>query len=152
MKSKTETRSLKLERTMKAPAERIYKAFIDAHAGNKFRAPHGNTASVTMFEPKVGGKFAYDVRPLGGDHVGSMSGVFTELTEFTKLAWTEGFEPMPPGMEGKQNVTVTLAEKNGVTKITFEVTGIPAMIPVDAAGGAYSQQLDLLKLLVESEW
>lgn len=146
------TKSLKIERTMNAPAERIYKAFLDRYAGAKFRAPNGYSAEPTLFEPKVGGRFAYVVRPLGDPQPGgTMSGVFVELIEFTKLAWTEGFEPMPPGMDGKQSVTVTLDEKEGVTKVTFAVSGIPAMIPVEGAGAAYEQQLDLLTPLVEAE-
>ncbi len=149
--SQTTTQSLKIERTMNAPAERIYKAFLDRYAGAKFRAPHGYSAEFTKFEPKVGGKFAYKVRGLDDPDSGTMSGAFKELKEFTKLVWTERMDPMPPGMEGDQEVTVTLAEKKGVTKVTFQVSGIPAMIPVDAAGGAYNQQLDLLTLLVESD-
>ena len=82
---------------------------------------------------------------------GTISGVFTELTPFTKLAWTEGFEPMPPGMDGRQDVVVTLAEKKGITTVTFAVSGIPAMIPAEGAGIAYAQQLDLLTLLVEAQ-
>jgi hypothetical protein len=58
---------------------------------------------------------------------------------------------MPPGMEGKQQVTVTLSEMNGVTKVTFAVSGIPPMIPAEGAGVAYEQQLDLLTSLVEAE-
>lgn len=151
MTPQASTQTLRIERTMKAPASRIYKAFLDRHAGGKFRAPHGYTVEFTTFEPRVGGRFAYAVRGLGEPHGGTMSGVFTELTEFTRLAWKEEMAPMPPGMEGQQEITVTLAEKNGVTKVTFEVTGIPEMIPVEAAGGAYSQQLDLLTLLVEGD-
>lgn len=146
------TKSLKLERTMTAPAERIYKAFLDRYAGAKFRAPHGYSAEPTEFEPKVGGRFAYVVRAVGDAQPGgTMSGVFTELTEFTTLAWTEGFDPMPPGMDGQQQVTVTLSEKDGVTKVVFAVSGIPAMIPVEGASAAYAQQLDLLSTLVEAE-
>lgn len=151
MKPKTATKSLKLERTMKAPAERIYRAFLDRYAGSKFRAPHGYSAEFTTFEPRVGGRFAYTVRGVADPEGGTLSGVFTALVEFTRLAWREGFDPMPPGMEGEQEVTVTLAEKSGVTKVTFEVSGIPHMIPVDSAGRAYAQQLDLLTLLVESD-
>lgn len=151
MHAKAATKSLKIERTMRAPAERIYRAFLDRHAGAKFRAPHGYSAEPTAFEPKVGGRFAYAVRAVGGPPGGTMSGVFTELTEFTRLAWTEGFDPMPPGMEGRQEVTVTLLETDGVTRVTFEVSGIPDPIPVEAAGGAYAQQLDLLTLLVEAD-
>lgn len=49
-------------------------------------------------------------------------------------------------------MTITLVETNGVTKVTFEVTGIPAMVPVEGATMAYSQQLDLFTLLVEAAW
>lgn len=152
MKSQAETKSLKIERTMKAPAERIYKAFLDRYAGAKFRAPNGYSAEFITFEPRVGGRFAYAVRPIGESEAGgTMSGEFKELAEFTKLVWTEEMSPMPPGMQGHQQVTVILLEKKGITKVTFEVTGIPPMIPVDAAGGAYTQQLDLLTMLVEAD-
>lgn len=151
MTTQTTTKSLRIERTMKAPAERIYKAFLDRHAGAKFRAPNGYTAEFTSFEPKVGGRFSYEVRAIGESEGGTLAGVFTELTEYSKLAWREEMDPMPPGMQGAQQVTVTLDELEGVTRVVFSVSGIPEMIPVEAAGGAYAQQLDLLTLLVEGD-
>ncbi|AXU43380.1 hypothetical protein C6W84_0305 [Acinetobacter baumannii] len=48
------TGTVKLHRVFKAPAERVYRAFLDPDALVKWMAPHGFTAKVHSFDAKVG--------------------------------------------------------------------------------------------------
>ncbi len=51
------TGTVKLHRVFKAPAERVYRAFLDPDALVKWMAPHGFTAKVHSFDAKVGGSY-----------------------------------------------------------------------------------------------
>ena len=51
------TGTVKLHRVFKAPAERVYRAFLDPDALVKWMAPHGFTAKVHSFDAKVGGLY-----------------------------------------------------------------------------------------------
>ncbi|EXC13188.1 hypothetical protein J509_1857 [Acinetobacter baumannii 647609] len=44
------TGTVKLHRVFKAPAERVYRAFLDPDALVKWMAPHGFTAKVHSFD------------------------------------------------------------------------------------------------------
>jgi uncharacterized protein YndB with AHSA1/START domain len=49
------TGTVTLHRVIRAPAERIYRAFLDAEALCKWLPPHGFTAKVHHLEATVGG-------------------------------------------------------------------------------------------------
>ncbi len=48
------TGTVKLHRVFKAPAERVYRAFLDPDALVKWMAPHGFTAKVHSFDASRG--------------------------------------------------------------------------------------------------
>src|SRR4051812_2665157 len=56
------TGTVRLHRVLKAKAERVYRAFLDADAMAKWLPPHGFTCSVHHFEGKVGGTFRMSFR------------------------------------------------------------------------------------------
>ena len=47
--------TIRLHRVIKAPPERIYRAFTDPAAMCKWLPPHGFTGTMHHMEPKVGG-------------------------------------------------------------------------------------------------
>jgi uncharacterized protein YndB with AHSA1/START domain len=47
-----------LHRVLRAPAERIYRAFLDPDAMVKWMPPHGFTGRVHHHEARVGGTFS----------------------------------------------------------------------------------------------
>jgi uncharacterized protein YndB with AHSA1/START domain len=49
--------TVQLHRVLKAPAQRIYRAFLDADAMAKWLPPHGFTGKVHHLEAKVGGTY-----------------------------------------------------------------------------------------------
>jgi len=49
--------TVRLHRVLRAPAERIYRAFLDADAMAKWLPPNGFTGKVHHIEARVGGTF-----------------------------------------------------------------------------------------------
>jgi uncharacterized protein YndB with AHSA1/START domain len=49
--------TVKLHRVLRAPAQRIYRAFLDADAMVKWLPPHGFTGKVHSIEAEVGGTY-----------------------------------------------------------------------------------------------
>ncbi|HET7904528.1 MAG TPA: SRPBCC domain-containing protein, partial [Candidatus Eisenbacteria bacterium] len=49
------TNTVRLHRVLRAPAERIYRAFLDPDAMVKWLPPHGFTGKVDHVDAKVGG-------------------------------------------------------------------------------------------------
>lgn len=144
-----ETGSIRVERFMKAPAERIYKAFLDRHAQAKFSPPHGWVAHYDKMEPKVGGQFHGTFRSLDGTMEHSFGGTYLELEEFTKIRLNDQFDTDAEGMDSVMETTITLEEVEGGTKVVVEQIGLPAAIPKEDAETGWSQSLELLAMLVE---
>lgn len=49
--------TIRLHRVLRAPPERIYRAFLDAAARVKWLPPEGFTAQVDQLDARVGGSF-----------------------------------------------------------------------------------------------
>ena len=47
--------AVRLHRVLRAPAERVYRAFVEPAALAKWLPPHGYTCRVHQFDAKVGG-------------------------------------------------------------------------------------------------
>ena len=50
------THTIRLHRVLRAPPERVYRAFLDADAMAKWIAPHGFTCKVHHMDARVGGR------------------------------------------------------------------------------------------------
>jgi len=50
-----DTNTIKLHRVLRAPAARVYKAFLDPDAMVKWLPPHGFTAKMHSMDARVGG-------------------------------------------------------------------------------------------------
>ena len=87
------TNTVKLHRVLKAPAERIYRAFLDADAMIKWLPPHGFTGKVHHLDAKVGGtyKMSFTNFSTGGSH--SFGGSYLELIANKRIRHTDKFRP-----------------------------------------------------------
>jgi len=77
--------SVKLHRVLKAPADRVYKAFIDDDAMAKWLPPDGYTCKVHHLEPKVGGTFRMSFVSFSSGRGHSFGGEYLELKPGEKL-------------------------------------------------------------------
>jgi uncharacterized protein YndB with AHSA1/START domain len=51
------TNTVRLHRVLRAPPERVYRAFLDADAMVKWLPPHGFTGKVHQLDARVGGGY-----------------------------------------------------------------------------------------------
>ncbi len=139
--------SLAIERTMKAPAERIYEAFLDPEIMAKYQTPPGTEFILEAFDARVGGTGRYAFK---GEQGGMTFDVkFIELVEFTTIHHTYKID-MPPPMDADMEIKITLTEGPEGTKVLFEQWGLPAPIPVDGAKAGWTGMIDRLQALVEA--
>ena len=153
-KNKTETKKEKdnvlvISRFIRAPAERVYKAFIDPDAMAKWLPPHGFTGKVTEMDAQVGGKYhmTFTNFTTGTSH--SFGGEYLELTPYTRIRYTDIFDD--PNMPGVMETTIELTSTFAGTEVTITQTGIPSQMPVEFAKMGWQESIQLLEQLVTPE-
>src|SRR5688572_23038157 len=90
--TKTEFTTLRLQRVIKAPAERIYNAFLDPDALAKWLPPHGFTGHVHEMNAKVGGTYRMSFSTINRKWTEFFGGKYLELKPYEKIVHTDSFE------------------------------------------------------------
>jgi hypothetical protein len=72
------TNTVRLHRVLRAPPERVYKAFLDADAMVKWLPPHGFTGKVHHLDAKVGGTYKMSFTNFGSGNGHSFGGKYLE--------------------------------------------------------------------------
>jgi uncharacterized protein YndB with AHSA1/START domain len=143
------TGTVRLSRILRAPPERVYKAFLDPQALVKWMAPHGFTATVHKLEAKVGGRYEMSFTNLGTGKSHKFGGTYLELKPAKRIKNTDSFAD--PKMPGEMTATFTFEKVATGTRLDILQEGLPAAIPVEFAIMGWQESLELLKLLVEPE-
>ena len=141
--------TVKLHRVLRAPAERIYRAFTNAEAMAKWLPQHGFTGKVHHLEAKVGGTYKMSFTNLTTGHSHSFGGEFIELVPGERIRHTDKFDD--PNLPGTMQTTITLKKVSVGTELTIVQEGIPSVIPVEACYLGWQESLTLLTQLVEPE-
>jgi len=136
-----------LRRVLKAPAERIYRAFLDPDAMAKWLPPHGFTGKVHEMDARVGGGYRMSFTNFGTGSSHSFGGTYLELVPNEKLRYNDRFDN--PGLPGEMEVTVTLKPVLCGTELHIVQQGIPDAIPVEFCYLGWQESLNLLAQLVE---
>jgi len=141
--------TVKLHRVLKAPAERIYKAFLDPDAMAKWLPPNGFTGKVHEMDATVGGKYKMSFTNFSNGQSHSFGGEYLELVPNKRIRNTDRFDD--PNMPGEMITTVDLRETPVGTEIKVVQEGIPEAIPAEACYLGWQESLTLLAQLVEAE-
>jgi len=141
--------TIKLHRVLRAPPERVYKAFLDADAMCKWLPPNGFTAKMHQMEPKVGGKFRMSFTNFSNGQSHSFGGEYLELKPNERLRYTDKFDD--PNLPGLITVTVDLRKVSCGTELNVVQEGIPEVIPAEMCYLGWQDSLTLLGKLVEPE-
>lgn len=143
------TGAVRLHRIIRAPPERVYKAFLDPDAMVKWLPPHGFTAKVHAMDPKVGGthRMSFTNFSTGKSH--SFGGKYLELTPYSRIRYTDAFDD--PSLPGQMTTTIELRPVISGTEVSITQEGIPAQVPGEFATMGWQESLDQLKALVEPE-
>ena len=143
------THTIRLHRVLRAPPERVYRAFLDADAMAKWLPPHGFTCKVHHMDARVGGSFRMSFTNFssGGSH--AFGGEYLELVPHERLRYTDRFDD--PNLPGTLQVTVTLKAVSCGTELNVVQEGVPEVIPAEACYLGWQESLSQLAQLVEPE-
>jgi uncharacterized protein YndB with AHSA1/START domain len=143
------TGTVRLHRVLRAPPERVYRAFLEADALAKWLPPYGFTCKVHHLEAKVGGSFRMSFSNFGNGSGNSFGGEYLELVPNARLRYTDKFDD--PNLPGEMQVTVDLRKVLCGTEIHVVQEGIPEVIPTEMCYLGWQESLAQLATLVEPE-
>lgn len=143
------TGTVRLHRVLRAPPERIYRAYLDPDAMAKFLPPYGFTGRVLEMDARVGGIYRMQFTNFGNGQTHAFGGKYLELVPNEKIVNTDIFDD--PNLPGQMITTVTLKAVACGTEITAVQEGIPAMIPVEMCYLGWQETLAQLAQLVEPD-
>ena len=142
------TNSVQFHRVLRAPAERIYRAFLDPEALVKWLPPHGFSGRIHHIDARVGGGYKMSFTNLTTGEIHSFGGEYLELIPDALIVYTDAFDD--PGLPGEMKTTVRLNKVSCGTEIKIVQEGIPEAIPVESCYLGWQESLALLALLVEA--
>ncbi|NJN39963.1 MAG: SRPBCC family protein [Gammaproteobacteria bacterium] len=143
------TGTVRLHRVLRAPPERVYRAFLDAGAMAKWIPPHGFTCKVHHMDARVGGTFRMSFTNFSSGNSHFFGGEYLELVPHERLRYTDKFDD--PNLPGVLQVTVSLKEVSCGTEVDIVQEGIPEVIPVEMCYLGWQESLSQLAALVEPE-
>lgn len=141
--------TVRLHRVLRAPPERVYRAFLNADAIAKWIPPNGFTCTVHQMEARVGGSFRMSFTNFTTEQSHSFGGEYLELVPNELIRYTDQFED--PNLPGVMQVTVSLKAVSCGTELNVMQEGIPDVIPVEMCYLGWQESLVLLAKLVEPE-
>ena len=143
------TGTVRLHRVLRAPPERVYRAFLDPDAMAKWIAPYGFTCTVHQLDARVGGTFRMTFTNFSTGNCHSFGGEYLELMPNERLRYTDTFDD--PNLPGVLQVTVVLTKISCGTELHIVQEGIPEVIPVEMCYLGWQESLAQLAKLVEAE-
>lgn len=141
--------TIRLHRVLRAPPERVYRAFTTAAALAKWLPPDGFTATVHEMDARVGGRFRMSFTNFTTQQSHAFGGEYLELLPNEKLRYTDVFDD--PNLPGQITVTVTLQAVSCGTELSVVQEGVPEVIPAEMCYLGWQESLTLLARLVEPE-
>jgi len=143
------TNTIRLHRVLRAPTERVYKAFLDADAMAKWLPPNGFTGKVHQMDAKVGGTYKMSFTNFSNGKSHSFGGKYLELIPNERIRYTDKFDD--PKLPGEMQTTITLKKVFCGTELNVVQEGVPGAIPAEACYLGWQESLILLAKLVEAE-
>lgn len=143
------TNTIRLHRVLRAPPERVYRAFLDGDALVKWLPPHGFTGKVHHMDPQVGGtyKMSFTNFTTGQSH--TFGGEYAELVPYERIRYTDRFDD--PNLPGEMQTAVSMKQVSCGTELNVVQEGVPEVIPPEACYLGWQESLTLLAKLVEAE-
>lgn len=143
------TSTIRLHRVLRAPAERIYRAFLDADAMAKWLPPNGFTGRVHELDARVGGRHRMSFTNFTTGDAHAFGGEYLELVPHERIRYTDVFDD--PNLPGGMQTTISLRPVACGTELTVVQEGIPTQIPPEMCYLGWQESLILLAKLVEAE-
>ena len=141
--------TIRLHRVLRAPPDRVYRAFLDPDAMVKWLPPYGFTGKVHHADAKVGGtyKMSFTNFTTGKSH--AFGGRYLEMKPNELIRYTDKFDD--PNLPGEMQTTVTLKKVSCGTELNIVQEGVPDIIPAEACYLGWQDSLVQLANLVDPE-
>jgi uncharacterized protein YndB with AHSA1/START domain len=143
------TNTVRLHRVIRAPAERVYRAFLDPDALAKWMPPHGFTGKVHHIYAKVGGTYKMSFTNFSTGQTIGFGGTYLELVPNERIRNTDVFDDT--NLPGEMQTTVSMKGVSCGTELNIVQEGIPEAIPTEGCYLGWQESLTLLAQLVEAE-
>jgi uncharacterized protein YndB with AHSA1/START domain len=141
--------TLRLQRVLRAPPERVYRAFLEPAAMLKWLPPFGYTATVHEMDARVGGGHRMSFTHFGTGHSHSFGGRYLELVPGERIRYTDRFDDT--NLPGDMTCTIALRPVLCGTELTVVQEGVPDAIPAEMCHLGWQESLVQLAQLVEPE-
>ena len=141
--------TIRLHRVLKAPPERVYRAFLNPEAMAKWLPPNGITGKVHQMDARVGGSYRMSFTNFTTANSHSFGGEYLELVPHERIRHTDRFDD--PNLPGTMQVTITFGKVSCGTELNITQEGVPDIIPAEACYLGWQESLALLAKLVEAE-
>ena len=141
------TGTVRLHRVLRAPPDKLYRAFLDPAALAKWLPPYGFTCQVHQLEPKVGGRHRMSFHNFATGNGHSFGGVYQELKPGELIRYTDSFDDA--NLPGEMQCTVNFRAVSCGTELSIVQEGVPEVIPLEMCYLGWQESLAQLAQLVE---
>ncbi|MEP9359338.1 SRPBCC family protein [Sphingomonas sp. KR3-1] len=128
---RTVSRTDRASRLIKAPASRVYRAFIDPEALIRWLPPEGMTGEMLAFDARPGGgyrmalHYADDTPGKTGEHSDVVETRFVALNPGRGIVQTAVFESEDPAFAGTMRMSWSLEPAEGGTRVAITCEDVP---------------------------
>jgi uncharacterized protein YndB with AHSA1/START domain len=141
--------TIRLHRVLRAPPDRVFRAFTEPAAMAKWLPPNGFTCQVHHMDVSEGGTYRMSFTNFANGQSHAFGGKYLEVVPGRRLRYTDVFDD--PNLPGEMVTTVTFEPVSCGTTLVVVQEGIPAAIPLEACYLGWQESLVLLGKLVEAE-
>lgn len=138
-------REIVITRVFNTPRELVFKVWTELEHFARWLGPKDFTTTSCKMDVQIGGTYRACIRsPEGTDHW--MQGVYREIVEPERLVFTFAWEDKDGQPKHKTLVTVTFAEQDGKTLMTFHQAIFESIESRDSHRSGWSECFDRLEV------
>jgi uncharacterized protein YndB with AHSA1/START domain len=141
------TNTVSLQRVIKAPPEKLFRAFSEPNAYATWIPPYGFLGTIDHMDFRVGGtyKMSFTNFSTGNEH--SFGGTYLEIKANELIKLTDKFDD--ENLPEEMTTTIQFNKVICGTEIKIVQEGIPSIIPIEMCYLGWQESLDKLTKLVE---
>lgn len=141
--------TIRLHRVLRAPTDRVYNAFLDAHALCRWLPPYGFLGQIERIDPTVGGGYRMSFTNFNTRQSHWFESTFLELVPHQRIRIRDKFDD--PWLAGEIYKVITLRSVGCGTELEILHEGLPSSLPMDMCYLGWQESLLQLANLVEHE-
>lgn len=141
--------TITLHRVLKAPIERVFRAFSEPNAYASWIPPYGFVCTVQKMDFKVGGEYKMTFINFTTNKGNSFGGKYLEIKKNEFIKATDVFDD--PNLVGEMITSIWFKKVSCGTELKVVQEGIPSVIPSEMCYLGWQESLMKLAKLVEPD-